>query len=1069
MLEKIIHWSIANRKGVLLGVVGFVLLSVWGISRLKVDAIPDLSDTQVVVQATLEGQPPQVVEDQITYPLTTRMLSVPGAKSVRGYSSFGYSLVYILFEDGTDLYWARSRVLESLNSVQGILPQGTILELGPDATSVGWIFQYALRDTTGKYTLADLKDIQQYYLRYELTALKGVSEVATAGGYQREFQVEVNPSILYQYGISMAEIELALKKSNRESGGGVLEKSESRYMVLLKGYIETVDDIKMIPVRVNAEGGVLRLGDIAYVKEGPGIRRGLVDLNGEGEVVGAVVLMRQGEDVLSTIALVKERLAQLEKTLPEGVEVVVTYDRSGLINRSIDNLGSKLVEELLVVAFVTILFLLHVRSALVAVVLLPLGVLGALLAMSILGINANIMSLGGIAIAIGVMVDSSVVMVENLHKHLEFSQRGGHRLSDSEYWEVTRKAVSEIAPGLFWSLLIIVVSFLPVFALPEQSGRMFTPLAFTKTLSMGFGAVLSVVVMPVFIGYFVRGTVTPEDKHPVSRVLVSGYLPVLKWCLDRKTGVIAAAVLLFIVSWIPWTGITNFSDSGNSYLVEPIGSEFIPQLEEGDLLYMPTTSPGISIAKARELMIKTDQLIMEIPEVKQVFGKAGRAETATDPAPLMMLESTILLKDKSQWREGFKIEDIIRELDQHVRIPGVVNAWTMPVRARLDMLSTGIKTPIGVKIYGENLNTIEKLSKAIETKLSEYEGVVAIGDRPGSEKYLVYEIDREVAAIYGLNIADIHSAIVMALGGKSVTEVIKGSARWSASIRYMRSYRESFEDLNDILISLPEKRGQIPVSRVVKVINTNGPGMIKSENGRKSGSIYIDSQVYDTGSLAELVENSISKWIESGEIEWETGYSFQLSGQYEQIRLASRRMALLFPLVLVIVFVILYLYFRRIDETLLVILTALLFAPAGGSLLMWISGYDRSVATDVGFIALVGLAAETGVLMIHYIKLSLESMKGKISADKVREAVIEGAVLRVRPKIMTVVTTIAGLLPLFWGDQPGNNAMRRIALPITGGLISSTLVTLILIPVLYEFIHTSEMAKKVKEMMIRHK
>jgi len=1012
------------------------------------DAIPDLSDTQVIIQATYTGQPPQVVEDQITYPLTTKMLSVPYAKTVRGYSFFGFSFVYILFEDGTDLYWARSRVLEYLNGMQGKLPRNVSLELGPDATSVGWIFQYALVDSTGKQTLADLRDLQDFILRYELTSVKGVSEVATIGGFKRQFQIEINPNLLYQYGISLKDIEKAVKKSNMEMGARLFQQAETEYMILARGYIKSVEEIKSIPIKSSREGAVLTLGSIAHVKEGPDIRRGLAELDGKGEVVGGIIIMRQGEDVPRTIARIKKKIHSLKNTLPEGVKIETTYDRSELINRATGNLRLKIIEELIIVSIVTIFFLLHFRSAFVALIILPMGVITSFLFMHIMGVAANIMSMGGIAIAIGVMVDASVVMVENTHKHLEKLHKEVQEVGNSHYWQAAREATLEVAPGLFWSMIIIIVSFLPVFALPEQSGRLFIPLAFTKTLAMSASAILAIVLLPILVGYFVRGKIPAEENHPVSRFLIKIYRPVLEYSLDNKKriAIISAIVLLF--SLLPITGIkVPFT---NIHVMKSIGNEFMPPLEEGDLLYMPTTIPGISVSKAREILIETDRLIKSVPEVKKVFGKVGRADTATDPAPLSMIETTILLKDPSEWRDGIDIDHIIDELDRKVKLPGLVNAWTMPIKTRLDMLSTGIKTPLGIKVMGDDLSKLQAITQALEGHLAGVPGITTvIGERVEGANYIIYDIDRQKAGQYGLSIGDIQNVLTSAVGGRGISEVISGLYRWSINIRYMRSYRESLEDLENILIPIPGG-GQIPVSSVARIRIEKGPGGIKTENARLTSWLYVDTRSSDIGGLAHSLKTKIDTLISEKKIPWEAGYSYLISGQYEQMKLAADRMKILIPLVILIIFVILFIHFKNVSHPLWVMGTAMFFAPLGGLWFMYLAGYNRSVASDVGFIALIGLAAETGVIMLVYLDESLRMLAaGEFST--LRDAVIHGAVLRVRPKMMTVMTTMLGLLPIFWGTAAGNTAMRRIAAPMVGGLITSTIVTLVLIPVLFEW------------------
>lgn len=1064
-MKFFINWCLKNRLLVLIFSGILLALSLWSLTKVHLDAIPDLSDTQVIIQANYMGQPPEIMENQVTYPLTTRMLSVPKAKTVRGFSFFGFSLVYILFEDGTDLYWARSRVLEYLNSMQARLPRGVTMELGPDATSIGWIFEYALRDTSGKYTLADLRDLQEFSLRYDLTSLKGVSDVATIGGYARQFQIEVNPNRLYQYNITFNEIARAVSRGNMETGARLFEQSETEYMVLVKGYITTTEDIKKIPIRTTPEGGVLRIGDIGYVKEGPDLRRGLVDLNGKGEVVGGVVMMRQGEDVLSTIAVVKKRLEEIKKTLPKGIEIVTTYDRSKVIHNAIHNLFSKLMEELIVVSLVTFIFLLHFRSALIALVVLPLGVLASFLIMYSLGVPANIMSMGGLAIAIGVMVDASVVMVENTHKHIEKIKIKKIHLESDDYFLAAKEAVLEVAPGLFSAMMIIVVSFLPVFALPEQSGRLFIPLALTKSMAMTVAAFLSVSLLPVLIALFVRGKILSEEKHPVSAFLIRYYKPLLTWCLDNKKiiNLIFAAVLL--LSIIPFTGISNpfygkkIFKVSNKKIVKPIGSEFMPPLEEGDLLYMPTTLPGISISKAKEIVMETDRLIKKVPEVKLVFGKAGRAESATDPAPLSMLETNIILKDKGQWRKGMTIEKIVRQLDDTVKLPGVVNAWTMPIKTRIDMLSTGIRTPIGVKILGDDLEILQHITQTLEKDLKQIKGVAsAYGERSIGGNYIIYEIDRAKAATYGLNISDIQDVLSSALGGKAVSDIIHGAYRWTVNIRYSRENRESLENLSDILIPLPNGKGQIPVSQVAKIKIKKGPGVIKTENARKTAWVFIDTRESDIGTLVNTIRSEMDRLIASGDLHWPAGYSYLISGQYEQMKLASDRMKVLIPLVIGIVFVILFMNFHNMENPVLVMGASLLFAPLGGLWFMLFAGYNHSVASDVGFIALIGLAAQTGVLMLIYLDNSMNAIRKKIVHQKdIREAILEGAVMRVRPKMMTVITAIFGLIPLFWGNEPGNVAMRRIAAPMVGGLITSTVVTLIILPVLYEWWHTRKL------------
>ena len=1052
-MRFIIGWCIENRILVII-ITGFLfLLSIWSVSKITLDAVPDLSDTQVIVQANFQGQPPQIIEDQVTYPLTSKMLSVPFAKTVRGFSFFGFSLVYILFEDGTDLYWARSRVLEQLNSLQNKLPKGVSFDLGSDATSIGWIYQYALTDETGKQSLADLRDIQDFLLRYEISSLKGVAEVASLGGFKRQFQIELNPDLLFQYKINLNQVESAIKRANIETGARLFEQAETEYMVLAKGYLQSVDDIKQIPIRVTSEGGVLRLGDIAYIKEGPDIRRGIADLNGEGEVVAGIVVMRQGGDVLETINRIKEKLSSLQNSLPEGVKIITTYDRSILIKKSVFNLTQKLLEELIIVAVIIALFLWHVRSVVVAMVALPLGILFSFLCFNFFNIPANIMSLGGIAITIGVMVDVSIVMLDNTHKHLEDLRKQYSVLKPSHYWKAAYASATEVMPGLFWSMLIIILSFLPVFALPEQSGRLFIPLALTKTLVMATTILIAVFLLPVLTGYFIRGKIRPLSENPLTNFFTGYYTIALKWSLENKKYLVTGSVALLLISIIPILGIPN--PFGKRPVVKPIGSEFMPPLEEGDILYMPTSIPGISISKAKEILIKTDALIKEVPEVKQVFGKAGRADTPTDPAPLSMIETTILLKDRSEWRDGIDFEDIIEELDQKVRLPGLVNAWSMPIRTRSDMLSTGIKTPVGIKIMGDDLNTLEEISKALEAHLSKIKGVSSVfGERARGGNYIIYEIDRKRASLYGLNAVDIHGTLSKAIGGAKTSDIIVGRNRWSTHLRYLRSYRESIEKLKNVYIPLPNGRGQIPVTEVATFKIEKGPAMIKTENTRKTSWLYLDTRETDIGSLVNTVKNTIDQLIKDQEIPWDTkqGYSYVISGQYEQIKLASERMLILVPLVLMIIFVILFTYFKNKEYPLWVMLTALGFAPLGGLWFMFFSNYHYSIASGVGFIALAGLAVETGVIMLTYLKINTEQVfkKNTYTAQKLRKTIIESASFRLRPVLMTALTDMLALIPLFWGDEPGNQTMRRIAAPMVGGSLTCLVVTLFLIPALYE-------------------
>jgi len=1047
-MKKIIEWCLENRILIIIMSLSLLLLGIWSMFQIKLDAIPDLSDTQVIIQANYPGQPPLVVEDQVTYPLTTKMISVPYAKTVRGYSFFGFSFVYILFEDGTDLYWARSRVLEYLNSMYGKLPSNVTMELGPDATSIGWIFEYALVDKSGKYTLADLRDLQDFVIRYELTSVHGVSEVASIGGFKRQFQIEVDPNLLYQYNISLSDIERAIKKSNMEMGARLFHQAETEYMILVKGYLKSVDEIRSIPIRFSMGGAVLSLGDIAHVKEGPNIRRGLADLDGKGEVVGGIVIMRQGEDVPGTIDNITKKIAIIEKSLPEGVKIEVTYDRSEVIMRAVKNLSSKIIQELLIVALITIFFLLHFRSAMVALIVLPMGIIISILFIHMLDVSLNIMSMGGIAIAIGVMVDASIVNVENTHKHLEDLEKTNKTLSDDMYWKAAKEAALEVGPGLFWSMIIIIISFLPVFALPDQSGRMFVPLALTKTLAMSAGAIVAVVLLPILVGYFVRGKIPHEKNNPISKTLIKIYTPILTWCLDNKKKILTVGFITLLISIIPITGLKfPFTDIT---ILKPIGTEFMPPLEEGDLLYMPTTIPGISISKAREILIVTDKLIKKVHEVKKVFGKVGRAETATDPAPLSMIETTILLKDRDEWRDGMTIEKIVDELDRTVRLPGLVNAWTMPIKTRIDMLSTGIKTPLGVKVMGDDLKKLEEITTLMEGHISMIPNVRSvIGERVGGANYIIYDIDRKKASLYGLYVADVQKVLTSALGGRNITEIISGRYRWSANIRYLRIYRESLESLKNIYIPIPSG-GQIPVSAIARVRIEKGPGGIKTENARKTSWLFVDTRSTDIEGLADKIKERIDELILNKKIPWPSGYTYKISGQYEQMKLAADRMKVLIPVVLLIVFIILLIQFKNSSHPLWVMMNAIFFAPIGGLWFMYFAGYNRSVASDVGFIALIGLAAETAVIMLIYLDEALKQLKNK-KIKTLREAVIHGAVLRVRPKVMTVATDMLALMPIFWGIEAGNSAMRRIASPMVGGILTSLIVTLILIPVIYEW------------------
>lgn len=1050
-MQRLIEWSLDNRLLILLLSALVLILGIWSLGQLKLDAIPDLSDTQVIIQANFPGQAPQIIEDQLTYPLTSRMLSVPYAKTVRAYSFFGFALIYIIFEDGTDLYWARSRVLEYLNSMRAKLPKEAELELGPDATSIGWIYEYALTDNSGKLSLADLRDIQDFLLRYELSAIQGVAEVAPIGGFRRQFQVELNPDLLFQYKINLAEVEEAVQKANVELGARLFQQAESEYMLLAQGYLRSVEDMKQIPIRMNSEGGVLRLKDISHIKEGPDMRRGLSDLNGQGEVVGGIIIMRQGADVLETIKKVKEKLEDMKNSLPEGLRIIPAYDRSDLIYAAITNIGHKLLQQMLVVSVIIFIFLGRFRSALLALLVLPFGILISLLILHILGITANIMSLGGLAIAIGVMIDSATVMIENAHQHIIKLQKKHGALHSRHYLQAVKEASCEVAPGLFWAMLIIMISFVPVFALSGQSGRLFIPLALSKTLAMGAAILLALFLLPVLLVYFIRNKKIPlQNENRVSLFLQKYYRLSLAWVLDNKKKALRFGLGFMLLSLIPIFGVPiPFSQKK---LLKPLGSEFMPPLEEPEILYMPTTIPGISIAKAKEILIRTDELIMEIPEVKQVFGKIGRAQSATDPAPLSMIESIILLKEKSQWRLGMDRQKLIAELEKKVRLPGLVNAWTTPIRTRIDMLSTGIKTPLGVKITGKDLNKLEELSRALEGYLRELPEIQsAFGERNQGANYIIYELDRYKAGLYGLNASDVHGTISKAIGGMKVADIIAGQKRWSTNIRYLRSYRESIKDLKNVYIPLPHGKGQVPVSEVVKFKIEKGPALIKTENARKSSWLYLDSRETDLGSLAAKVKAKIEELIKTNKIAWEKGYSYVISGQYEQMELVAKRMRLLVPLVILLSFTVLFVYFRKVHFCLWLILSSLLFAPLGGLWLMYLLGYNRSLASDVGFIAMIGLSMETGLIMLVYLDQSFRKLKKRHTLLDLRNSLFQGCLLRLRPIAMTALTDLMALLPLFWGSEPGNVAMRRIAAPMLGGTFTSLVVSLFLIPLLYEW------------------
>ena len=1030
MIAALIRASVRGRFFVLIAAAGLLLAGLWAVRTTAVDALPDLSDVQVVIRTSYPGQAPQIVENQVTYPLATTMLSVPGARTVRGYSFFGDSFVYVLFEDGTDLYWARSRVLEYLNQVQGRLPASAKPALGPDATGVGWIYEYALVDRSGRHDLAQLRSVQDWFLRYELKTLPGVAEVASVGGMVRQYQVVVDPTRLAGYGVSHAEVVGALRNANQEAGGSVLEMGEAEYMVRSGGYLASLDDFRAVPLRVAAGGVPVRLGDVATVQVGPEMRRGIAELNGQGEVAGGVVILRSGKNARETIGAVKTKLAELKGSLPAGVEVVTTYDRSQLIDRAIANLTQKLVEEFIVVALVCGLFLWHARSALVAILTLPLGVLAAFLVMRGQGVNANIMSLGGIAIAIGAMVDAAVVMIENAHKHLErwAHDHPGQALRGEARWKVVTDAAAEVGPALFFSLVIITLSFVPVFTLQAQEGRLFAPLAFTKTYAMAAAAILSVTLVPVLMGYLIRGRIPAEQDNPLNRALTRAYRPALDWVLRRPRTTLLLAALAFATTAWP---------------LSRLGGEFLPSMDEGDLLYMPSALPGISAAKAAELLQQTDRLILTVPEVKTVFGKAGRAETATDPAPLEMFETTIQFKPRDQWRAGMTPEKLVEELDRTVKVPGLANVWVPPIRNRIDMLATGVKSPIGVKVSGPNLAELDRIAGRIEAVAKTVPGVSsALAERLTGGRYVDVDIDRAAAARFGLNITDVQAIVSGAIGGETVGETVEGLARYPISVRYPRELRDSLEGLRKLPIVTPAGQ-QITLGTVARVQIADGPPMLKTENGRPSTWVYVDVRKRDLASVVGDLQTAVSR-----DVKLAPGVSVAYSGQFEYLQRATERLTMVVPATLAIIFLLLYLTFGRFDEAALIMAT-LPFALTGGIWALYLLGYHQSVATGVGFIALAGVSAEFGVVMLIYLKHALLERGPDPTPSQVGEAVREGALLRVRPKAMTVAVILAGLFPILIGHGAGSEVMGRIAAPMIGGMLTAPLLSMLVIPAGY--------------------
>jgi Cu(I)/Ag(I) efflux system membrane protein CusA/SilA len=1024
MIEKIIELSIKNKFLVILGTVFIILAGIYAMLKIPLDAIPDLSDVQVIIFTKYPGQAPQVVEDQVTYPLTTAMLAVPFAKVVRGYSFFGFSFVYIIFEDGTDMYWARSRVLEYLNFVSGRLPEGVNPALGPDATGVGWVYEYILE--SDRHDLSQLRSIQDWYLRYELTSVTGVAEVASIGGFVKQYQVIVDPNKLVAFNIPLQKIRMAIQRSNNDVGGKLVEMGETEFMVRGLGYIKSANDLYNIPLGMNQRGTPILLRNVATVKIGPELRRGIADYNGTGEAVGGIIIMRYGENALAVIENVKKRLEQLKAGLPEGVRIIPVYDRSGLILRAVDNLKKTLIEESVIVALVCIIFLFHLRSAFVAIFTLPVGIFISLIIMERQGVNANIMSLSGIAIAIGAMVDAAIVMIENAHKHIE--KDAGKK----PHWDLILDASREVGPALFFSLLIIAISFLPVFTLEAQEGRLFKPLAFTKTYAMMGAALLSVTIVPILMGYFIRGKIRPEHKNPMSRFLIWIYHPIIKLVLRAKVPVILLAVIVLAFTYIPW---------------KRIGSEFMPPLDEGDLLYMPTTLPGISMTKAKELLQQTDRIIATFPEVHHVFGKIGRAETATDPAPLSMIETTITLKPESEWREGMTIQKLVNELDKAIRFPGLTNAWTMPIKTRVDMLSTGIKTPVGIKLMGEDLQVLSDVGEKIEAVLREVPGTLsAYSERVTGGNFIDYRIKRREAARYGLTVGDIQDIIMSAVGGMNVTLTVEGLERYPVNLRYGSELRDTPEKLRRILVPTPSG-AQVPITQLADIRIVKGPPAIKSENARNNAWIYVDLTGIDVGTYVKKAQQVIRE-----KIKLPPGYSLVWSGQYEYMERAQKRLMIVVPLTLIIIFLLLYFNFKDITDSIIVMLSVP-FSLTGGLWLMYLMGYNMSVAVGVGFIALAGVATEIGVVLLIYLDLSYKKFQARYGENfnrkLLQQAIEEGSALRVRPIIMTAVAIMAGLMPIMWSHGTGSQVMKRIATPMVGGMVSATILTLIVVPAIY--------------------
>ena len=1072
MLKRTIEWSVANRFLVVLLTIGAAIGGVVAIQRTPLEALPDLSDVQVIVQADYNEQAPRIVEDQVTYPIAAEMLKVPGAHSVRGYSFFGVSFVYVIFDDGTDLYWARSRVLEYLNGIKGKLPATVTPTLGPDATGLGWVYQYALEDTTGRLNLAELRSVQDWYLRYALTAVPGVSEVASIGGYEKQYQVDIDPAKLLAFGIPVTRVMAALQNANNDVGAMTMELAEREYMVRGLGYLKSIADIENVVVGATRDGTPIRVHELGRVTVGPAIRRGIAELDGRGDAVGGIVVMRFGQNALTTIKNVKAKLASVQKGLPPGVVVRSVYDRSSLIERAIATLKGKLLEESVIVALVCILFLFHAQSALVAILTLPVGILMAFIAMRWVGVNADIMSLGGIAIAIGAMIDGAIVMIENMHKHLEraveakeaSAVNGVHSrsfnssvLTTAERWKVVVESSKEVGPALFFSLLIITVAFLPVFSLEGQEGRMFRPLAFTKTFSMAAASLLSVTLVPVAMGLFVRGRILRERANPLNRALIRLYRPIIDFVLRYRGPVILAGVVTLIVTWVPWTRI---------------GSEFMPVLEEGTILFMPTTLPGIPVARARELLKQQDSVLKSFPEVEHVWGKSGRANTATDPAGFDMIETTISLKPKDQWRSGLTYDGLVAGMDSAVRMPGVTNAWTMPIKGRIDMLATGIRTPVGIKVFGPDLGELERLGKQVEQAVQMVSGTRSVfAERAVSGYYLDIDIDRAAAARHGVNIADVQAVIATAIGGMTITQTVEGRERYGVRVRYPQELRETPEQLMSVLVPMNHDPGgqaapgrggmrgsgmagsamsasnaQIPLGQLATIKRVAGPMVVRTEGAMPTAWVYVDVAGRDIGSYVAEAQKMVDEMVTLP-----PGYSMVWSGQYEYMQRAKETMKLVIPATLAIIFLLLYFNFKSVGETLIVMLS-LPFALVGGIWFIWALGYNWSVAVAIGFIALAGVAAETGVVMLIYLDHAWQALRARVdrpTAGDLYAAVIEGAVERVRPKVMTVTAIMAGLLPILWGTGTGASVMKRIAAPMVGGMISSTVLTLVVIPAVY--------------------